>query len=144
MVHLQSTSLSRAHIFHRRGYVGPGYAVLAIHNLMDFWILSLALRSLGLTTVSVGSAAMLERLELPDVRCVIARPAESWPNLVRVCAARGLTLLSVSLEGEPAPGGGAPEASHEPGGHILLTSGTTGTYKMVLMSPAIDSVFPAP
>src|SRR6185503_15962210 len=52
-----------------------------------------------------------------------------------------LRLLSVSLEGEPAFGEDAPEVLCEPGGHILLTSGTTGTFKMVLMSPAVDAVF---
>ena len=42
--------------FARRNCVGPGYAVLAIHCLIDCWIVSLALRSLGLTTVAVRSA----------------------------------------------------------------------------------------
>jgi len=70
----------------------------------------------------------LEGLLLPDVRCVITRPQESWPDLARVCAMRGLTLLSVSLDDEPAPGGSASEGSYEPGGHILLTSGTTVTW----------------
>ena len=62
--------------FARRGYVGPGYAVLAVPNLMDFWILSLALRSLGLTTVAVRSAAAVGELGLPNVRCVITEPSE--------------------------------------------------------------------
>src|SRR5262245_28294492 len=48
--------------FLKRGYAGAGYAGLATHDRMDFWILSLALRSLGLTTVAIGSAAMLAEL----------------------------------------------------------------------------------
>ncbi len=125
--------------FSRRGYVGPGYAVLAVRNLMDFWILSLALRSLGLTTVVVWSAAAVGKLGLPNVRCVITAPSESWPGLEALCTELGLPLLSVSLDGEPVPGLEAFEAPQPSGGHILLTSGTTGTYKMVLMSPDFDA-----
>jgi len=161
--------------FLKRGYAGSGYAVLATHNRMDFWILSLALRSLGLTTVAVGSAAMLGELQLPDIRCVVTREGEVWPDLARLCKARGLVLLSVSLEDEPslerfppkwmpvrrektrqtknqerasdsneadrAPDAALTQTPHEPGGHILLTSGTTGRFKMVLSTPATDTVF---
>jgi len=48
--------------FARRGYLGPGYAVLTVSNTMIFWIFSLALRSLGLTTVCVNSPAILRKL----------------------------------------------------------------------------------
>ena len=61
----QAIAVARGY-FARRGYVGPGYAVLAVYNLMDFWILSLALRSLGLTTVAVPSAAEVGKLGLPE------------------------------------------------------------------------------
>ena len=78
--------------FAGRGYVGPGYAVLAVANLMDFWILSLALRSLGLTTVAVQSTAAVAELGLANVRCVIAsqaKPGPVWttyaPNWTYVC-----------------------------------------------------------
>ena len=127
--------------FLRRGVVGDGVAVLAVHNLTDFWGLSLALRSLGLTTFAAQSANVVGALGLPGVRCVVTSPAEAWPGLDRWCAERGLTLLSVSLSGEPGLGLGASEAPDPPGGHILQTSGTTGVFKMVLMSPAIDAVF---
>ena len=136
----QQISIARAY-FLRRGYAGPGYAVLAFENLLDFWILSLALRSLGLTTVAVGDAKMAAGLALSDVRCVIVRPSEPWPDLAPICAARGWPLLSVSLEGEPEPDSGVSERSHESGGHILLTSGTTGTHKMVLMNREVDAFF---
>jgi len=135
----QKIGVARAY-FSRRGCAGPGYAVLAFDNLLDFWILSLALRSLGLTTAAVGNAKMLAALTLPDVRCVIARPSEPWPDLGPMCAARGWPLLSVSLDDEP-PAEGVPEHSHETGGHILLTSGTTGAYKMVLMSRDVEAFF---
>ena len=64
----------------------------------------------------------------------------TWAGLDGICTELGLPLLSVSLAGEPALGLEASEAPHPSGGHILRTSGTTGTYKMVLMSPACDAV----
>jgi acyl-coenzyme A synthetase/AMP-(fatty) acid ligase len=52
-----------------------------------------------------------------------------------------LALLSVSLEDEPSQDAALPQTPHQPGGHILLTSGTTGRFKMLLSTPAIDAVF---
>ena len=127
--------------FLKQGCAGTGYAVLATHDRMDFWILSLALRSLGLTTVAVGSATVLGELPLSDIRCVVTRPREVWPDLARLCEARGLALLSVSLEDEASLNAVPPQTAHEPGGHILLTSGTTGRFKMLLSTPAIDAAF---
>jgi len=140
--------------FARRNCFGSGYAVLAIRNLIDFWFLGLALRSLGLTTVAVGSMAedatnrmpsvqgVVTKLGLPNVRCVVTTPDERWAGgLDDLCAKLGLRLLSVSLTGEPALGAGAAETHHPCGGHVLLTSGTTGAQKMVLMSPASDAFF---
>jgi acyl-coenzyme A synthetase/AMP-(fatty) acid ligase len=136
----QAIAVARGY-FARRSYVGPGYAVLAVSNLRDFWILCLALRSLGLTTVAVPSAAEVGRLGLPNVRCVITATGETWAGLEGLCTELGLPLLSVSLAGESALGLEASKAPDQLGGHILLSSGTTGSYKMVLMSPAVDAVF---
>ena len=135
----QAIAVARGY-FAQRGYVGPGYAVLAVHSLMDFWILSLALRSLGLTTVVVTSSVEVGKLGLPNVRCVITSTGETWSGLDGLCTELGLPLLSVSLAGEPALGLEAFEAPHPLGGHILQTSGTTGIRKMVLISPACDAV----
>ncbi len=123
--------------FVRRGYIGPGYAVLAFYNLLDFWILSLALRSLGLTTVAVGSTAGVGELGLPNIRCVITNPGEAWAGLQGLCTELGLPLLSVALAGEPALGLESFETPRPLGGHILRTSGTTGTRKMVLIESCL-------
>jgi acyl-coenzyme A synthetase/AMP-(fatty) acid ligase len=126
--------------FAARGHGGGGHAVLAVHNLVDFWVLSLALRSLGTTTVPVGSVAAVEKLALPRLDCVVTSPAEDWPGLAEACEARQAKLLVPSLKGEAAlpfdPASAPPS-----GGHVLRTSGTTGEYKMVLMTPEIDAVF---
>ena len=138
----QIISVARSY-FARRGYIGSGYAVLAIQNLVNFWILSLALRSLGLTTIGVPSATAVRKLSLPDVRCVITstNPSETYAGLGDLCTELGLPLLSVSLDGEPALGLDASETPDPWGGHILMTSGTTGIYKMILWSSTFDAVY---
>ena len=125
--------------FVRRGYIGPGYAVLAVDNLMDFWIFKLALRSLGLTTVEVRVAEGVKNIGLPNIRCVVTNPPKVWPGLEGLCTELGLPLLSVGLAGEPAVGLESFEMPHPSGGHILRTSGTTGVSKMVLMSSEFDA-----
>jgi acyl-coenzyme A synthetase/AMP-(fatty) acid ligase len=126
----QLVAAARAY-FARVGYVGPGYAVLAIDHLMSFWILSLALRSLGLTTIAVpgGAAAATAVGKVLPTRCVIISPRE----------AQLLDLFSESITDKPAQGLDAFD-THLSGGHILLTSGTTGIYKMVLMRSVFDEI----
>ena len=126
--------------FASRGVAGAGFAVVAVRNRLDFWVLSLALRSLGLTTVVVDSAEAIDRLRLPEVRCVVASAAETWPELPAFCQARGYASFSASLVGETTiwPDDIAPDP---PGGHVLNTSGTTGVSKKVLMDPAFEAEF---
>jgi acyl-coenzyme A synthetase/AMP-(fatty) acid ligase len=125
--------------FTRRGFTGPGHAVLAVRHLGEFWSLSLALRSLGFTSVAARSPAALQQLTLPDLRLVATLAQESWPGLDAVCAARELPLLSVTLDSETS----LPlEVACPPcGGHIVWTSGTTGADKMLLLSADGDAYF---
>jgi acyl-coenzyme A synthetase/AMP-(fatty) acid ligase len=127
--------------FISQGFSGPGRAVLAVHSMKDFWILGLALRSLGLTTLAARSVAALNQLSMPGLRLVVTLPTEAWPELEDVCAARGLPLLSASLEGEASIPLDAADAYHPPGGHIVWTSGTTGADKMLLLRAEYDSIY---
>jgi acyl-coenzyme A synthetase/AMP-(fatty) acid ligase len=124
--------------FARRGCVGEGVAVVAVVNLLDFWILSLALRSLGVTTFALDPSQGQDLPGLADVRLVVTDPVGNWPDLERASAARGWDFLRVSLAGEAASDLDAENLP--PGGHILHTSGTTGAYKFVLMNAEIDAV----
>jgi acyl-coenzyme A synthetase/AMP-(fatty) acid ligase len=62
-----------------------------------------------------------------------------WPGLEAACTRRGLEVISLaSLDAASLDLGSGP--AFPGGGHILLTSGTTGFYKAVLMSAAVDRV----
>lgn len=123
-----------------RSIVGEGVAVLPTDANATAWILALALRSLGLTTIVVPNANSISGLGLPEARCVVAVSREHPPGLDRICAAAGLRFIDVPPE---IYAGVADAEIPEPidpaapfGGHILLTSGTTGIYKKVWLDPS--------
>jgi acyl-coenzyme A synthetase/AMP-(fatty) acid ligase len=111
-------------------------AIVGIERLLDGWILGFALRSLGLTTVFARDSKGIRRLDLRDVGCIVTTKAENplaeagqsanseW-RWIHVPAEIELTTAQIPIPDIPA-------SKARTGGHILLTSGTTGTYKKVL------------
>jgi acyl-coenzyme A synthetase/AMP-(fatty) acid ligase len=128
--------------FVRLGWSGSGFVAVAIADLTTAWITMLALRSLGLTTIVLREPTGVGDLPLPGLR-VVTVPTETWPGLEQACAAHGIELLSVSPNNEtPLPLDAGPDLPL--GGHILETSGTTGTKKMVLMDPSFEGEYLRP
>jgi acyl-CoA synthetase (AMP-forming)/AMP-acid ligase II len=114
-----------------------GIAVfLSVAHRLDAWALDFALRSLGIHTLAVAAPENLGILDLRNVACVITpilgkipdMPAGSY-KLVRIPQA-----LYLGKTAGAAPE--MPEPIHPEGGHILLTSGTTGVRKKVLIDSA--------
>jgi acyl-coenzyme A synthetase/AMP-(fatty) acid ligase len=114
-------------------------AALCVHDILEGWIIRLALRGLGVTSVSVRSAE-----EIGDLGpvSVVSTPndARGWPGL----AATNQPLIWVPSEAylgwemaeiESALGAGVTA----PGRHVLLTSGTTGLYKKVLYDDGAEA-----
>ncbi len=127
--------------FIAQGQTSSGYAVLAIRNLFDFWVSSLALRSLGVSTIAIASPDSLKALDLPDIRCVVTSEQENWENLEALCRGQGVQLLRVSPRGQSPIGIDAATRRLPAGGHLLATSGTTGTQKRVLIDGSLDTLF---
>jgi acyl-CoA synthetase (AMP-forming)/AMP-acid ligase II len=126
--------------FARRGWTGEGVVVLAIADLLGFWVVSLALRSLGLTTIAMTSAEAIAGLDLPEARGVVCIAGQVWQGLEAVSAARGLPLVAFVAVAEAPLDFAAPPPSG-PGGNILRTSATTGAFKLVLIEPAFEVEF---
>lgn len=125
----------------RRGFVGEGYALVATGNLVEFWICSLALRSLGFTTLQVASSTSIGVIA-PGSRCIVVTIEPSgWQGLAQICEEKGLELVRMTLAGERELDLGSGPSVERTGGHLLSTSGTTGDYKLVLMSSDADAVF---
>lgn len=131
--------VARAHL-RGAGLTGPGVVVVAFYSLVDFWVLSLALRSLGLTTYAVQSAQGTTLPSQRTVRAVVKRPDAEFRGLDEVCRQSGIRLLSIPYHGDRDAGDPVP---HPQGGHILRTSGTTGTSKNILMDPGFEDRFHA-
>jgi acyl-coenzyme A synthetase/AMP-(fatty) acid ligase len=122
------------------GVGGEGIAVLPTRPILNTWFLSLALRSLGLTAFPSQEP---DTISLPEVRYVVVIAGPSRPNLIRLCVANGWRLLQVppaiynGCGSEPAP---EVKETNRLGGHILLTSGTTGDQKKFLVDPAAELI----
>jgi acyl-coenzyme A synthetase/AMP-(fatty) acid ligase len=103
---------------------------------LDSWAMDLAARSLGVHTIAVRMAEELPQLRLRNVSCVITTIPDI--PIEKLLPGGGYKLMRV-----PHPmflgvqAGAVPELAETrrpEGGHILLTSGTTGNRKKVMLS----------
>lgn len=109
-------------------------AAILISNIFYAWLVGIALRARGLHTVAIASAAQIRTLDIRTISCVVvlqtadAPPAElgALPPSISVITLPETIYLratgSVELSGD----------GRHYGGHILNTSGTTGSYKSIL------------
>lgn len=123
------------------GCIGPGVALILTHHIADCWVISLALRSLGLTTLVPPSGETILALPLSDVRCAVSIGQTAPHGLEEACRSKGYPIARV----DDLPDRGVVSAvpDRAPGGHILLTSGTTGRHKMLLMDAASEDAYHA-
>src|SRR5262245_30466545 len=70
----RAIAASRGYFARRELPVGSTAIVLA-ENLRDAWFIVLGVRTLGLDTICVQSAAQIEKLQLRNVGCVVASEA---------------------------------------------------------------------
>ena len=122
--------------------IDPGrVAVLCVGDILESWIVRLALRGLGVTTVSARAVSGIAQLGLGSVSVV---SAGGWPGLAEAAAAAGWPLIEVPphvhADWTAAPSEGPMAAGvPTPGATMLLTSGTTGLYKKVVYDAAAEA-----
>ena len=124
--------------FQPRGFEVSSIAIVPAGTLEDAWVFSLALRACGLDTICVQSLQQANSLKLRNVACIVVPQG----------AEQGLRLAGTALEGTPVVVVPStifakvqegdlpqyPDSAAPFGGHILLTSGTTGAYKKLLLA----------
>jgi acyl-coenzyme A synthetase/AMP-(fatty) acid ligase len=130
--------ISLAQDFFARQDLRPGSvaALVYVPDVFDGWVLRFALRSLGLTTVDFAAPEQLAAHKLKNLGCVITTirdqpidiPDADY-KLVRIP-----TPIFSGNQAGPVPE--MPPRSGPQGGHILMTSGTTGYRKKVLRDAA--------
>ena len=117
-------------------------AIVVLQNIADSWINIHALRALGLTTICVPNIASARALKIRNAACIVTTEAEQHTQTIHESDLQGMPLIVMPsalyaniFAGEiPQPPIGAPPL----GGHILYTSGTTGSFKKVLMEGHIE------
>jgi acyl-coenzyme A synthetase/AMP-(fatty) acid ligase len=121
-------------------------AVIDVESLLDAWLFGLALRSLGLTTCAVKDAEDIGKLGLRNVGCVVTAATENQPATGRVPAdghGRLIRIPAKAILADIRDDDAAAEIASAipyPGGHIMMTSGTTGAYKKVVRDPVAEAV----
>ena len=122
----------------------PGtVAIIDVQNLLDAWVIGFALRSIGLATVAVKDAGEVADLRIANIACVVTTRGEDRRTLEcesadppwRVIRMPAVTSLADSQEST-----GAWHETTMSGGHIMLTSGTTGRYKKVVRNAAMEAL----
>jgi acyl-coenzyme A synthetase/AMP-(fatty) acid ligase len=117
-------------------------AIVCASNLADAWIYVLGLRSIGLNTICVSSLAAAKALNVRDVACIVVTEAERAAHKLEEQIWTGTTIIAVprALYAN-VYAGDSPRPMHDTspfGGHILYTSGTTGSYKKVIRDGATE------
>lgn len=116
-------------------------AVLCLDCLADTWILGIALRSLGVTTISARNPGEIAELGLPEIAYVVALADEKWPGLDAMAKTAPWRLLRVKGGGGALPKTDPFLLMNDvcPGGHITRTSGTTGAFKKFMRDPVLEA-----
>ncbi len=128
-------SIERTRAFFETKNLSLGKTAIILETpRLQVWLCVLALRALGLNTLCLGLIKQMETLKQKDIACYVVAEADAWfeSNSLRDLPVLSVpeTILSIGDSDDPVP---EPNYAPEVGGHILLTSGTTGSYKKVFL-----------
>jgi acyl-coenzyme A synthetase/AMP-(fatty) acid ligase len=117
-----------------------GLAAVLIHNLFDAWVINLALRAEGVVTIAIQAPDQIAGLALRNVALVVTTAPERTPESVQFVVPSGARLVSVpaSIYADTYPDARSLDDARPMADHILYTSGTTGTYKKMLVQGALE------
>jgi acyl-coenzyme A synthetase/AMP-(fatty) acid ligase len=121
----------------------PSVAVIEVASLVDAWAFLLALRSLGLTTLAVRDAEDIGKLGIGNIGCVVtsmaarhAAPLQHGIDIARAIRVPGDIFRTTS---QPSVRQIHDTNSHS-GGHIMVTSGTTGACKKIMRDAEAEAL----
>ncbi|HEY6131423.1 MAG TPA: AMP-binding protein, partial [Halioglobus sp.] len=115
--------------------------VVIIYTLIDCWVTVLALQAMGLNTVCVQSQSMIEALGLEHIG-VVTTSIEYSKHQLEPNTGTGSRIIVI-----PDPVYNSSVWPKVPGlkdkkiigGHILYTSGTTGSYKNIFLQGSLQA-----
>ena len=118
-------------------------AALPIVNLANCWLAQIALRAIGLNTIAVTNAAQAQQLQIRNLSCFVILEGDEvdtrdlvMPDSanVRLIVIPRAIYEDIHEDELPAPLG----MNSLYGGHIVYTSGTTGSFKQIFMSSDLE------
>jgi acyl-coenzyme A synthetase/AMP-(fatty) acid ligase len=115
--------------------------VVIIHNLLDCWVAVLALQAIGLNTICIRTTELIETLGLKNVVGIVTTEYEIPKHQLdsdTESHGRVIAIHNPDYGSEELSGILALRESTNVGGHILYTSGTTGTYKKLFFSAELQ------
>jgi len=109
---------------------------------LDGWLLTIAARAIGLHTIVLSSPEQIVDLRLGESAVVIVTGATAPPAFAAAAARCGSPIVTIPPNAYDAPP--TLDTAILPkdaacGGHILLTSGTTGQYKKIVIDAAAEA-----
>lgn len=125
------------------GVAANSTVVLWISSQTQSWLLLLALRALGARTISISNLAQIQDLGLAAFEHLVMLQSDyDHPANAAAVTAAGLQPLLIAsrfdISGLRLSAIDETPADTGSGGHIVYTSGTTGSYKKLLMNAAHD------
>ncbi len=118
-------------------------AVVNVKARVDAWVVLIATRSLGLTTIVLADLARSSELALRNVSCILqieTEPQDMYGAPAYLPGAQRIILPAAAFRSEsffeisttPVP---------NPGGHIILTSGSTAGPRKCLVTPEKEDIY---
>jgi acyl-coenzyme A synthetase/AMP-(fatty) acid ligase len=123
--------------FERQGLVAGQTAIVIGSTILDAWVFIMALRAQGVTTVCDQSLDQAQTLNLRNVACLVVSQGNEQASRLSGTPLGGINVIAVprgifaGIRTSELPA--YPPHAPPFGGHILLTSGTTGAYKKILL-----------
>ena len=123
-----------------------GTVVIAIGNLPESWFVLLAARSMGLQTIAVQSPDALHKLGDIAIGCIVTSEMGPMPAFEQDAHRFQVPVVRLPLAIYEKPREFASTVSDRVGAmgrHILLSSGTTGVQKKMLIDAETDQLLVA-
>jgi acyl-coenzyme A synthetase/AMP-(fatty) acid ligase len=112
-------------------------AMVLVRDIFESWTISIALRLVGLNPICVHSLAAPRNLNIRDAACIVLTPIEARAHNLKTITNSGIKVLIIPpLRNFFGYEDALPPISTNPhliGSQILYTSGTTGSYKKIMM-----------
>lgn len=123
------------------GGASPGVVAIAIDSVLDAWVAVLATSALGLDTICVSNVEGILIGKLNDLRCIVVAQNEGKQHGIRDDVRRQqMIVLPTSLYDASALNGDRCLVTQNPGGNLLVSSGTTGRPKMIKISSSQEAI----